>query len=203
MTLRIGGYAAILGGLLWFVVLVGNAINDGGEASGPWLGPVLIAAILATLVALVGLSAFQARRYPVLIWTSFAVPAIGGVISLLGGVAIALAGDSDQAIVGGLSGWLIATIGVLGLLAGSGLFAIGTWRARSLSRPAAGLLGIGAVAVVFGLSGISGSGGFIPRELTLFALFASMLAFPAGWAALGVSALRVGRSGAAPLEGAL
>ena len=63
MTLRIGGYAAILGGLLWFTVLAGNAINDGG------IGCVLDRrrpprAIVATLIALIGLSAFQARRYP-------------------------------------------------------------------------------------------------------------------------------------------
>ena len=28
MSLRIGGYAAILGGILWFVALAGNAINE-------------------------------------------------------------------------------------------------------------------------------------------------------------------------------
>src|SRR5512147_597778 len=73
MTLRIGGYAAILGGLLWFIALAGNAINDGRDPGFAWLGPVLLGAVVTTLVALVGLSAFQARRYPVLIWASFAV----------------------------------------------------------------------------------------------------------------------------------
>jgi hypothetical protein len=200
MTLRIGGYAAILGGLLWFIVLAGNAINNGGEA-GAWLGWSILAAVVTTLVALVGLSAFQARRYPVLIWTSFAVPAISGVISLLGAVAIAASGDSDREIVAGLSGWAIAMIGVMGLLVGSGLFALGTWRARSLSRPAAALLGLGAVVVVFTLAGVSG--GFMPRELTLVALVTAILAFPGGWAALGLSALRVGRAGTVPMEGAV
>ena len=90
---------------------------------------------------------------------------------------------------------------MMGLLVGSGLFAIGTWRARSLSRPAAALLAVGAVVVVFGLAGVSG--GLMPRELALVAVFVSVLAFPAGWAALGVSALRVDRGGAAPLEGAM
>jgi hypothetical protein len=36
MTLRIGGYAAILGGLLWFIALAGNAINDGAETGAVW-----------------------------------------------------------------------------------------------------------------------------------------------------------------------
>jgi hypothetical protein len=199
MTLRIGGYAAILGGLLWFIVLAGNAINNGGEA-GAWLGWSILGAVVTTLVALIGLSAFQARSYPVLIWTSFAVPAVSAVVALLGAVVIATSGDSDREIVAGLSGWAIAMIGVMGLLVGSGLFAIGTWRARSLSRPAAALLGVGAVVVVFGLAGVSG--GFVPRELALVAVLVSVLAFPAGWAALGVSALRVDRAGAGTFEGA-
>jgi len=199
MTLRIGGYAAIVCGLLWFIVLAGNAINNGGNA-GAWLGWSLLGAVVTTLVALIGLSAFQARRYPVLIWTSFAVPAVSAVIALAGGVATAASGDSDREIVAGLSGWAIGTIGMLGLLIGSGLFAIGTWRARSLSRSAASLLGVGAVFVVLGLTGVAG--GFLPRELALIAVLLSVLAFPAGWAALGVSALRVDGAGAAPLEGA-
>ena len=200
MSLRIGGYAAILGGLLWFLVLVGQAINNGQEPGVAWLGPVLIGAVIATLVALVGLSAFQARRYPVLIWTSFAVPAAGAVVALLAGVAMAASGDSDRDVIPGISAWLIATIGVMALIVGSGLFAIGTWRARSLSRSAAALLGVGALVVVFGLSGISG--GFVPRELAIVALLTSILAFPGGWAALGVSALRVDRAATAHLEGA-
>jgi hypothetical protein len=199
MTLRIGGYAAILGGLLWFIVLAGNAINDGAEAGGSWLGIFLLAAIVTTLVALVGLSAFQARRFPVLIWTAFAVPAVGAIVSLLGAIAIAAAGDSDRVIIGGLSGWAISTLGVLGLLLGSGLFALATWRARSLSRGAAALLGVGAIVVVPGLVGLSG--GIVPEQVAGIALLATILAFPAGWTALGVSALRA--DGVAHLEGAI
>ena len=69
MSLRIGGYAAILGGILWFVALAGNAINDGAESGAPCshrLVTSIVAAVAATLVALVGLSAFQARRHPAL-----------------------------------------------------------------------------------------------------------------------------------------
>jgi hypothetical protein len=201
MTLRIGGYAAILGGLLWFIVLAWNAINNGAESGATWIGIVLITAVVTTLVALIGLSAFQARRYPLLMWTAFAVPAVGALVSLLAAVAMAASGDSDRVIVGGMSGWWIATLGVLALLVGSGLFALATWRARSLSRGAAALLAVGAITVVPALAGVSGS--FVPEQLAGLALVATIVAFPAGWAALGVSALRIDRAGGVPLEGAL
>jgi hypothetical protein len=200
MTLRIGGYAAILGGLMWFIVFAGNAVNDGGESGASWTFIALLAAIITTLVALIGLSAFQARRYPLLIWSAFAVPAVGAAVSLLGAVAMVIVGDSDRAIIGGVSGWAIATLGVLGLLVGSGLFALATWRTQSLSRGAAALLGVGALVVVPGLAGVSG--GVVPSEVAGIALLATILAFPAGWAALGVSALRIDRVGA-PIEGAV
>ena len=57
MTLRIGGYAAILGGLLWFLVLAGNAINNGGNSFGPFLGYAIVGATAMTLVALIGAAA--------------------------------------------------------------------------------------------------------------------------------------------------
>ncbi|MEX2184705.1 MAG: hypothetical protein WEC14_09685, partial [Chloroflexota bacterium] len=68
MSLRVGGYAAILGGLLWLYVLVGNAINDGAESGAPFIGIAVVVATVLTLVALVGLSAFQSRQHPLLIW---------------------------------------------------------------------------------------------------------------------------------------
>jgi hypothetical protein len=200
MTLRIGGSAAILGGLLWFTALGANAINDGDETNSWWIGVVLVVATIATLLALVGLSAFQARQYPALTWAAFAIPAAGGVIALLGVVAMALGGDTDRQIIGELSGWAIATLGLLTMLLGSGLFALATWRTRSLSRAAAGLLAVGALVVVPGLAGAIS--GLVPSALVPLAIIASVLLFPAGWVALGVSALRRGRAGA-PLEGAI
>jgi hypothetical protein len=200
MTLRIGGFAAILGGLLWFIVLAWNAVNNGGESGAYWIGLLLLAAVVTTLVALVGLSAFQARRYPVLVWAAFAIPALGGIVSLLGAVAIALAGDSDREVVAGFSGWAISTIGVMALVLGSGLFALATWRTRSLSRAAAALLAIGAIVIVPGLAGLSG--GIVPREIAGLAVLATIIAFPAGWAALGVSALRLDRAATARSQGA-
>lgn len=194
MTLRIGGYAAIFGGLMWFTALGANAINDGGEQGAFWIGLVLVGATIATLVALIGLSAFQARRFPALVWAAFVIPATGAVVALLGVVAMAVTGDSDQEIIWELSGWAISTLGLLALLVGSGLFALATWRTRSLSRAAAALLAVGAIIVVPGLGGLTGS--LVPQALVPIVLLVSVLLFPAGWVALGISALRTDRAGA-------
>ena len=193
MTLRLGGYAAILGGVLWFTALAANAINDGGEANTWWIGIVLVVATIATLIALIGLSAFQARRYPALTWAAVAIPAAGGVVALFGAASVIVNGDSDRTIVGDLSAWAVATLGLFAMLVGSGLFALATWRTRSLSRAAAGVLALGALIIVPGLAGAIG--GLVPSALAPVAVLASILVFPAGWVGLGISALRVDRAG--------
>ncbi len=204
MSLRIGGYAAILGGLLWFVALAGNAINDGADSGSSLFGIALwssiVGAVAATLVALVGLSAFQSRRHPVLTWTAFAIPAIGAFVALLGIVAVVVAGDSDSTFLGGLSAWAISTIGVTALVLGSALFAIATWLSGSLSRAAAALLLVGALLVMPALAGVTG--GFVPAALGYLALVTAVLAFPVGWIGLGISALRVTGPRPITLEGA-
>lgn len=200
MSLRIGGYAAILGGILWLLALAGNAINNGGESPSPLLFVALIGATIATLVALVGLSSFQARSHPLLVWTAFAVPAAGAVIGLFGWAGMAVTGDSDAPLVGGIDGWIIMSFGLLTLLLGSGLFAIATWRARSLSRWAAALLGFGAILVVPSIAGATG--GIVPEVLAIPFLVAAIVAFPAGWMGLGISALRVGPATNTTFEGA-
>ncbi len=204
MSLRIGGYAAIAGGALWFVALAGNAINDGADSGSSVLGITLVTAIVvataATLVALVGLSAFQSRRHPVLTWTAFAIPAIGAVVGLLGVVAMAVAGDTDTTFIGGLSAWAVSTIGVTALILGSALFAVATWLSGSLSRAAAALLFVGALLVVPAIGGVTG--GLVPPVLGYLALVTAILAFPIGWIALGVSALRIDGPRPITLEGA-
>jgi hypothetical protein len=201
MTLRIGGYAAIVGGVLWLLVLAGNAINNGAESGATIIGLAAVAATIVTLIALIGLSAFQSRRHPALVWSAFAVPAAGAVIALFGVALMHATGDSDAVIVGGLGIWEVETFGLLTLLVGSGLFALATLRTRSLSRGAAVLLGAGALLVVPALAGVTG--GLVPEALVGPFLAIAILAFPAGWVALGVSALRVDREGAMRLEGAI
>jgi hypothetical protein len=200
MSLRIGGYAAVVGGLLWLYVLAANAINDGAEAGAPMIGFAVVAATVATLVALIGLSAFQSRRHPALTWAAFAIPAVGAVVGLLGAVAMAVVGDTDARIVGGLSLWAISTLGLLTLLIGSALFAVATWLAKSLSRAASALLGVGAVLVIPAIG--AAMGGVLPPALEFTILVIAIVAFPAGWMTLGVSALRVGRGPVASVGGA-
>ncbi len=160
----------------------------------------IVVATAATLVALIGLSAFQSRRYPVLTWTAFAIPAIGAVLGLLGVVAMAVAGDSDSIFIGGLSAWTISTIGIGALVLGSGLFAVAAWLSGSLSRVGSGLLFVGALLVVPAIGGVTG--GLVPPVLGYLVLVVAILAFPIGWISLGVSALRVGHTFLIPTEGA-
>jgi hypothetical protein len=199
MSLRIGGYAAIVSGLLWLIVLTANAINNGAESGVPWIGPVLVALVVANLVALIGLSAFQARRYPVLTWAAFAIPALGAVVALLATAGIAINGSTERELIGGLSGWAIASLGFLALVVGSGLFGLATLRARSLDRWASALLIIGSLGVVILLGGVAG--GLFPEPLVPISIVVLVLLFPAGWVAMGISALRIDRP-ATRLEGA-
>jgi hypothetical protein len=188
MTLRIGGYAAIVGGPLWLLGLAGSSAN-GGASPWPWLG-LMAAGTAALLVALIGLSSFQARRHPLLTWGAFAVPAIGTVVSVVGGVAMTVVGD--RPFVGDLSPWYVWMFGTIAMFAGSGLFAIATWRTRVLSRRAAGILAISSIAALLPIPALTGAVAGPDAVITALLLVA-MAAFVGGWIALGVSALRVDR----------
>ena len=91
-------------------------------------------------------------------------------------------------------------LGVTALVVGSGLFAIATWLSGSLSRAASALLFVGALLVIPAIGGVTG--GLVPPALGYFAFLTAILAFPVGWIALGISALRVTGPGPAKLEGA-
>ncbi len=173
MSLRIGGLAAILGAPLWtggFVIsngVFGNVDVSVGAAT-------LVAGSLALLVALAGLSAFQARVQPVLSWAAFALPAVGTIALTAGAFCVALGGEVTDAFF----------FGLLAFFVGSLLFAIATYRTAVLSRPAAALLGVAPV-----LAFVGGAGGGLRDILILAALSCFTLA----WVALGVQALRVDR----------
>jgi hypothetical protein len=194
MSLRIGGYAAIAGGALWFLALAASAATQ--ELSGVW-SVVLLAATGLLLVALVGLSAFQARSHPRLTWAAFAIPAVGAVVSLVGMAGMAINGDGR--FIGGWSAWYVWAIGTVTLLVGSVLFALATWRAHALSRAAAGLLAVGSLVIFPLVAGVTGS--IVPEPLGVVVSAVCLGAFSAGWVALGVSALRV-RPASITIEGA-
>ena len=99
MSLRLGGIAAMIGGALWFVGLIWSMLDPADQD----LGAVVAAfGAAALLVGLTGLSAFQARRHPTLVWAAFALPAVGGALMTLGLFMLAVVGDQP---VAGVYGW--------------------------------------------------------------------------------------------------
>lgn len=190
MSLRVGGAAAILGAILFLAGFVVTSIDD-TEGVEAFPGAALILAGTALLLlALIGLSSFQARRHPRLIWTAFAVPAIGLTMTGVGIVGMAAGGDGP--FLAGLSPWDIWILGVVATVVGSGLFAIATYRTGALPRAGAGLLGAGSAVLlaVFVLGmGLVG----VPEGIAPALILVGLVAFTAGWVALGWTAIRLER----------
>jgi hypothetical protein len=169
MSLRVGGFAAIVGAALlagagflsYELVVVDDRVP-----------PVLLALGLgALLVAMAGLSSFQARVAPRLVWTAFALAVIGTIAAVAGTLGVTILG---------VDSWALGIAGALAALAGSSLFAVVTYRTAALSRAAAVVLGVGSVLPVF-------SSGVQPLYFTAVACFLL------GWFALGVKAIRMDR----------
>jgi drug/metabolite transporter (DMT)-like permease len=196
MSLRLGGAAAILGGVLFSTGFIVSSIV-------PWDVPVgvavLLASLAALLVALIGLSAFQARQHPRLIWTAFALPALGTAVACTGIVSAAFVGD--RPVVAGLDAWSISLNGLVATAVGTVLFALATYRTRALSRPAAAFLAAAAgylVAVVLvAFSGLVDNLVGVPGTLVGALGIAGLLGFSAGWVVLGWTAIRSDRPAAA------
>jgi hypothetical protein len=191
MSLRIGGAAAIVGGLFWAIAFAGSGLAGDDTLSPVWTASFLVGTA-GLLIALVGLSAFQARAHPLLIWSAFVVPAIGAAISLAGVLGMGVLGDVT--VIGGLSPWAVWAIGTLALVLGSALFAAAPWRTGGLSRPGAAVLLTGSASVVpmLGL----GLGDGTAQDLVLLVTVAL---FGVGWAWLGASAVRIHGRGMAAL----
>ena len=135
MSLRIGGYAAIVGGILWFVALAGkrsttapsraptsSAVRPrrGDGRSRSWRSSASARSRRAAIPCSSG------RRSP----------------SRRSGADRRLArcrrdgrrpGTAMPRSLVAWTRWMISTLGLLTLLVGSGLFAIATWRTRALS----------------------------------------------------------------------
>ena len=191
MSIRIGGAAAVLGGSLW---LVGFLVSqfDGSDAFGVG-GWVALAGTIGLLVALVGLSAVQSRRHPRLIWLSVAMPALGALVSGIGLLGMGLAeGGGD---VAGVDPWALWTLGTVALVAGSGLFALASWRSRVLSGPGLALLALAMAALVPVLPMIAGLVAIPWEPFVAAALLALLLSFAAGWIVIGLVAIRSGSPG--------
>ena len=147
---------------------------------------LVLAGSIALLVGLAGLSAFQARSHPVLVWAAFVLPAIGGAVMTFGLFMMAV--FPDQPIVGDMSGWLFFVVGLLAIIAGSILFAVATYRTGALPRSGALVLGFGSAIALVSFVVSSTLGG---SSDVLFV--AGFLAFPVGWVVLGLQAIRIDR----------
>ncbi len=183
MSLRIGGIAAALGGALILVGWIWASVDPAESDLGFWL---FLAGTIALLVGLTGLSAFQARAHPALVWAAFLLPALGGTVMAIGIVAMAL--FPDQPIVGDLAGWNFFFLGLLTTVAGSLLFAAVTLRTRALPRSGSGFLAIASGLTLLSFIGSMGLGEWLQPIL-----IAGFLAFPVGWLVLGLQAIRVDR----------
>lgn len=179
MSLRIGGVAAIFGAALFATSIV-LGIGIVGEVDPVVPGFLLVSGSLALLVALAGLSAFQARSHPILSWAAFAVTAIGILVCIVGIVGLQLVAEEY---------WMAFILGILGALVGSTLFAIATYRTAALSRGAALVLGVCSVLTI-----AAGQGGNILGPVPLVV---TSIGFALGWFVLGVQAIRLDRTGAA------
>src|SRR5262245_54609669 len=109
MSSRLGSGAAMTGGALLTTAIARPALDPADWHPG---GPLPLAAFAALLVGLIGLSAFQARRHPRLVWAVFAVPAAGLVIAFGGVLYSGLFGDAD--LVSGFGGWEFFVLGLFG-----------------------------------------------------------------------------------------
>jgi len=190
MSLRIGGLAAFAGGALILTGWVWSGVDPAESDAGVVL--FLVGAV-ALLVGLAGLSAFQARTHPALVWAAFLLPAIGGVVMTLGGVGMAVL--SDAPVVGGWVPWNFFIVGLFATIAGSLLFAFATYRTGALPRSGATALGVGSavslasILLAMGLVGEAGEAQPI--------LMAGFLGFAVGWIVVGLQAIRIGRPVAA------
>lgn len=182
MSLRLGGLAAVLGGALWFGGLMWGTLDRADEDPGAIL---MLLGTVALLVGLVGLSAFQARRHPALVWAAFALPAVGGALTTIGLILMAVVGDQP---VAGIYGWGLFILGVIATIAGSVLFAIATWRTAALPRSGTVILGISAVISFVAFVGASSMGDPDPPIV-----MAGLGAFALGWVVLGLQAVRLDR----------
>lgn len=187
MSLRLGGFAAVAGGALILTGWVWSGIDPADTDLGVWL---FLAGIVALLVGLAGLSAFQGRTQPTLVWAAFLLPAVGGAVTALGMVGMGLM--HDQPLVGGWSAWNFFFIGLLMTVAGSIVFATATYRTGALPRSGALALAAGS-ALALGSLAISIAGGDAMWEAVRPLFLLGYLAFPVGWIVLGMQAVRLDR----------
>jgi hypothetical protein len=184
MSQRVAGYTAIWAGILWLFALVGYS------------SLFIVGAAIAFVVALVGLGAGHRGTNPLHTWAPVAVGTAGGASTVIGAVALAMNGWNaswDQGYP-----FVLLLMGVGGVYAASGIFAVRALRERTLSRRSSQLLlegscgGLSSMAVyLLAFVGAFPTSALPPlTEAVLgWAGPASLIAFAVGWIGVGLDAL--------------
>ena len=188
MSLRVGGIAAILGAVVlavsWFGTVFGALPLDGRA-----LVALIFTGLLALLVALTILSAFQARALPRLVWTAFAFAAIGAIAYTVGMVTLIGVNEGDVTKDGQTFAAIAYFVGGVAAIVGFALFGIATFRSGVLSRSGAALLAVGpalgAVAWILTFT--------VAWDVGAMVMLGAMACFLAGWIVLGIAAIRLDR----------
>jgi hypothetical protein len=185
VSLRVGGIAAVVGASLIVIVIALTGGHTEGAENASTIA--LLVALAALLVALTGMSAFQARSNPWLVWTAFVVTAVGTVV-------IFIAGASDLAGAGPRD-WRDGPlpIGAVTAALGSAAFGIATYRGSVLSRKGALSLAIGPAVGFIGAIAV----GQNLWEPGMLLVLVGTVSFLAGWFTLGVAAIRLDRTSSA------
>lgn len=189
VMLRIGGFGAIAGGSMWFLGLAMASLPGGDDTA--WLALIALGTV-GILLALIGLSAFQAYRDPILAWAAFAIPGLGTLVSVIGVTVMVLGPGDDPLVLGSFSAWSVWILGLFGTLIGSIIFAVATIRAAVFSRRAAVALAVSSATVLVLAIIFGGMGSNTQGPLTQLVLAVVLGSFAASWIALGVMALRRG-----------
>jgi hypothetical protein len=188
MSLRVGGIAAIAGALIlavsWFGTAFGALPLDGRA-----LVALIFVGLAALLLALTILSAFQARALPRLVWTAFALAAVGAIAYTVGMIALIGVNEGDVTEDGQTFAAVTYVVGGLAAIVGFALFGIATFRSGVLSRPGAVLLAVGpalgAVAWVLTFT--------VAWDVGAMVMLGAVICFLTGWIVIGIAAIRLDR----------
>ncbi len=186
MSLRLGGIAAIVGAVILAVSWIGT-ITGALPLDGRALVALIFIGLVALLVALTILSAFQARALPRLVWTAFAFAAFGAIAYTVGMVALIGVNEGDVTEDGQTFAAAAYALGGVAAIVGFALFGLATIRSGVLSRTGAVLLAVGpamgAVAWVASFTIAWDFGGLM--------MLGAIACFLAGWIVLGIAAIRL------------
>ena len=184
MSLRTAGIAAIMGGSFWGLTWALIFLNDlvgAGDGNFPVAFLTISVAAIATLAALAGLSAVQARVHRRATWLSFLAPAVGLIFVLVGFVGMPVAEVF----------WAIGMIGLLLYLVGVAVFGIVTYATGVFRRLPPALIAAGGIVGGAAFLGLLGSGG---ADVPMWVALLGVLVMSVGWILIGVDAVRRGRS---------